>query len=131
MVRIQEGEDEWNIRLPRTVPIGGCRSADLWKLQEAIKRIGSFLPNEARFSTLVVQKALPVILAECRALVEGYDSAAVHLEPNNRRRFEAFREDWKWLRLAMPLQVRLFVEQICYDKGWPWRSVYTGFSPIV
>lgn len=44
--------------------------------------------------------------------------------------FKAFRADWKWVRLMLPLQGRLVVEQILWDRGTPWRSLVTGFRAI-
>lgn len=41
-----------------------------------------------------------------------------------------FMSDWKWLRLLVPLQVRLFVEQILWDRGGRWRQLVTGFRPV-
>ena len=44
--------------------------------------------------------------------------------------FDAFRDDWKWQRLLTPLQARLLMEQILWDRGLPWRSLITGFRAI-
>ncbi len=41
-----------------------------------------------------------------------------------------FQREWKWIRLWVPLQVRLFVEQVLWDMGGPWRKLVTGFRPI-
>ena len=51
-------------------------------------------------------------------LIEGYQSP---------REFEA---DWKWVRLVVPLQMRLMVEQILWDKKGGWRDLVTGFRPV-
>ena len=53
-----------------------------------------------------------------RNLIEGYQTP---------REFEA---DWKWIRLAVPLQLRLMVEQILWDKRGGWRDLVTGFGPV-
>ncbi len=42
-----------------------------------------------------------------------------------------FRADWKWMRLLVGLQQRLFIEQVLWDKGGDWRKLVTGFRPIV
>ena len=42
----------------------------------------------------------------------------------------AFQKDWKWARLLVPLQLRLLVEQVLWDKGEGWRKLITGFGPI-
>lgn len=44
--------------------------------------------------------------------------------------FDHFKSDWRWQRLLIPLQVRLFVEQVLWDRGLPWRSLITGFRAI-
>ena len=41
-----------------------------------------------------------------------------------------FGADWKWLRLEVPLQTRLFVEQVLWERGGEWRKLVTGFGPI-
>ena len=44
--------------------------------------------------------------------------------------FDQFAGDWKWMRLAVPLQGRLVMEQLLWDRGLPWRSLITGFRAI-
>ena len=41
-----------------------------------------------------------------------------------------FSKDWRWLRLDIDLQTRLFVEQVLWDLGPTWRKLVTGFGPI-
>ena len=41
-----------------------------------------------------------------------------------------FEADWKWVRLMVPLQLRLLVEQILWDKRGGWRDLVTGFGPV-
>ena len=41
----------------------------------------------------------------------------------------AFERDWKWLRLEVDLQTRLFVEQVLWDRGGVWKAMVTGFGP--
>ncbi len=53
-----------------------------------------------------------------RKALEGYSGP---------REFEA---DWKWIRLVVPLQMRLLVEQILWDKRGGWRDLVTGFGPV-
>lgn len=43
---------------------------------------------------------------------------------------KAFGEEWKWTRLLVPLQVRLFVEQVLWDKRGGYRDLVTGFAPV-
>lgn len=58
------------------------------------------------------------LVAILRVAIEGYDGP---------REFEA---DWKWIRLVVPLQVRLLVEQLLWDKRGGWRDLVTGFGPV-
>lgn len=44
--------------------------------------------------------------------------------------FRVFAAQWRYLRLVVPLQVRLLIEQLLYEKGEPWRSLVRGFKPI-
>ena len=41
-----------------------------------------------------------------------------------------FQAEWKYMRLGVPLQFRLLVEQILWDMGLPWRNLVTGFNPV-
>ena len=43
---------------------------------------------------------------------------------------KAFQRDWKWARLSVPLQIRLLVEQVLWEKGGDWKKLVTGFGPI-
>lgn len=43
--------------------------------------------------------------------------------------YPGFRLDWLVARMLVPLQVRLLVEQILYEKGEPWSKLCSGFSP--
>lgn len=43
---------------------------------------------------------------------------------------QSFEADWIWLRLAVPLQVRLMVEQVLWNKRGGWRDLVTGFGPV-
>lgn len=44
--------------------------------------------------------------------------------------FSAFRCRWAYVRQLMPLQSRLFIEQLLWTMGPPWRSLLTGFNPV-
>lgn len=44
--------------------------------------------------------------------------------------FAAFRARWAFVRQLMSLQSRLFLEQILWAMGPPWRTLLTGFNPI-
>lgn len=44
--------------------------------------------------------------------------------------FSAFRARWAFVRQLMTLQGRLFIEQVLWAMGPPWRSLLTGFNPI-
>ena len=56
--------------------------------------------------------------AAIRRVLDSYDSPG------------AFQRDWKWVRLLVPLQMRLMVEQVLWDKGIGWRKLVTGFGPV-
>lgn len=58
------------------------------------------------------------LATQFRDILGRYDSAL------------AFQADWKWARMILPLQVRLIVEQVLWDKGGHWRKMVTGFRPI-
>ncbi len=58
------------------------------------------------------------LIGDANRILDNYDSVA------------GFEEDWKWVRIAIPLQVRLIVEQILWDRGGRWRELVTGFKPI-
>lgn len=53
-----------------------------------------------------------------RDAVEEYDDPRV------------FEKDWKYARLVVPLQIRLLIEQILWDKRGGWRDLVTGFNPV-
>ena len=53
-----------------------------------------------------------------KKLIEGY------------RGPKEFEADWKWLRLMVPFQMRLLVEQVLWDKRGGWRDLVTGFGPV-
>lgn len=42
-----------------------------------------------------------------------------------------FRYDWKRLRTRVDLQLRLFIEQVFYERGDWTRELVTGFRPII
>lgn len=42
----------------------------------------------------------------------------------------SFQKDWKWLRLDVDLQTRLFVEQVLWELGGDYRTLVTGFGPV-
>lgn len=44
--------------------------------------------------------------------------------------YRSFAFEWPWVRTFIPLQARLCVEQLLWSKGWPWRSLITGFKPV-
>lgn len=43
---------------------------------------------------------------------------------------KAFEQDWKWARLVVPLQIRLMVEQVLWDRRGGWRDLVSGFKPV-
>jgi len=43
--------------------------------------------------------------------------------------WQEFRQDWPIIRCWIPLQFRLAVEQVLWEKGAPWSSLITGFKP--
>lgn len=44
--------------------------------------------------------------------------------------FQAFRYEWKYIRLTLGLQERLLIEQVLYEYGKPWATLCTGFGPV-
>lgn len=41
----------------------------------------------------------------------------------------AWKRDWVRCRLFVPLQIRLAMEQVLYERGGEYRSLITGFGP--
>lgn len=68
---------------------------------------------------------MQTMAASWRRWIEGYEAL-------NGARIgrAAFRADWKWIRLWLDLQERLFVEQMLYEKGGFYRTLVTGFKPV-
>ncbi len=58
------------------------------------------------------------LIIDANNILDGYGTA------------HEFQEDWKWVRIAIPLQVRLIVEQILWDRGGSWKKLVTAFKPI-
>lgn len=44
--------------------------------------------------------------------------------------FQQFKLDWKVVRQALPLQVRLTVEQVLWNEGGRYRTLCSGFMPL-
>ncbi len=44
--------------------------------------------------------------------------------------YQAFEAQWKYARLAVPLQVRLAAEQGLWELGGKYRQLITGFRPV-
>ncbi len=44
--------------------------------------------------------------------------------------FRDFKTIWKWVRLGLPLQLRLGCEQLLWDTGGEFRTLITGFRAI-
>ena len=72
----------------------------------------------ARWFSRGVVDAVRETVKQLKKLIEGYDGP------------KAFEADWKWIRLTVPLQFRLLVEQILWDKRGGWRDLVTGFGPV-
>lgn len=66
------------------------------------------------------------IKAVIRKWIDGYEQNYDVPEQG----LEAFWVTWKVLRCWVPLQLRLAVEQVLYEKGGDWRRLVTGFRPI-
>lgn len=81
------------------------------KEQEVLSAIGQALTHAAASAARVAGRTAKVF-------VEQYKTP------------RAFEGDWKWLRLSVPLQVRLLVEQVLWDKRGGWRDLVTGFGPV-
>lgn len=64
-------------------------------------------------------KIARAIYAEAYRWVQSYEND-----------FIRFKYDWKVVRQALPLQVRLTVEQVLWNEGPPWRSLCSGFLPV-
>lgn len=64
-------------------------------------------------------KILRELEASARKWVDGYE-----------KEFAEFRAMWRKVRNAVPLQTRLMVEQILWEKGGTWRGLVSGFKPI-
>lgn len=80
-------------------------------------------------------RAIDGYLADCAEIEREWKSWIDSYESYNRdvpRRIilAAFTQHWKRLRLRLPLQDRLVIEQILWDKGAEWRELVTGFRPI-
>lgn len=58
--------------------------------------------------------------------IESYAQPGVPEE----RAYATFRMHWIYYRLVIPLQLRLMVEQLLYERGYPWRGLVTGFNPV-
>lgn len=65
-----------------------------------------------------------------RAELHGWISSYQKRERWPGEGFPLFREHWLVLRVWVPLQMRLCVEQILQDMGAPWNTLITGFRPI-
>lgn len=66
------------------------------------------------------------IQAELRGWIESYEER----EYTPGLGFELFKYHWRILRVWVPLQLRLCVEQVLQDMGKPWNTLITGFRPI-
>ncbi len=81
--------------------------------------------------------ALELTIAKLRSFgkahAKRYKRAAGDVNTWIRKKYghdsEAFWDDWKWLRVGVELQVRLFVEAVLWERGGEWRRMITGFSP--
>lgn len=71
-----------------------------------------------RFSD--IQNATKVMRQRARLLMKAARSQG----------FTTVKGNWRWLRLNVSLQFRLFAEQVFWVMGKPWSSLITGFKPI-
>ena len=75
-------------------------------------------------------EALGTVLTRAAAAAARAAGKAAKLFVESYERPREFEADWKWLRLAVPLQVRLITEQVLWDKRGGWRDLVTGFGPV-
>lgn len=100
----------------------------LW-LDNRIKRGGSFSPALAWAIVFLIQHSITMdqalefaktLRASAYKWVRSYDGNPA-----------IFKHDWLVARNLLPLQARLFVEQVLYDYGkGQYRYLVTGFKPI-
>lgn len=89
-----------------------------------------------------VQSVSPVALLEFKAwltyiertlpgLTRNYWSVAEHAKRVLKKYgFPKFSKFWHYGRQMIPLQSRLFMEQVFSDMGGAWASLITGFGPV-
>ena len=67
---------------------------------------------------------LKIAAGQGRALEAGISAMLDEMTP------EEFQGEWQWARMLVPLQLRLIVEQVLWNRGRPWKDLITGFLPM-
>lgn len=104
-------------------PTGITPDLDIWAVMQEIN--ASSPAKTSIHSWLECMEHVNNVLDMIRTWVRGYELAF-----GTNMGYESFRRMWKYGRLAIPLQVRLLVEQVLYEKGRPWSALCTGFQPV-
>lgn len=104
------------------------RWPDALRIQELIKTewidlVGFSVPRDWAGMTQSVKEVASIV----RNWITSYRD---NFSPVGNQGFQVFKQDWRYFRLSIPLQMRLIVEQVLYDLGYPWRSLCSGFGPI-
>lgn len=106
-----------------TIP-SRLRSARDFNLKGMLIEINGYQYHESM--NQVVKEATVEAYGVIRTWIEGY----VEAERYPGEGWRTFAEDWRIVRMFVPLQFRLCAEQVLYDKGLPWRTMVSGFRPL-
>lgn len=117
--RIQPGPMDWGLMMAKVKAISTLSTASLTGTV-----LAAVFPT-ARWTSQGMIELAESINADIRAWIDGYEQ----LNPP-RLQVRGFRYHWKLLRTWVPLQFRLAVEQVLWEKGGPWRALVTGFGAI-
>lgn len=88
-----------------------------------------FSPVMARIWMEQAAKSLSMSDA-LKILKELQNSARKWVDSYGEQGFAEFRYVWRDARNLVPLQTRLMVEQIVWDKGAHWKGLVSGFKPL-
>ncbi|MBV6343699.1 hypothetical protein [Candidatus Magnetobacterium casense] len=144
MTRIREGDESTNLQSQLKYGLNAKEKQrikpgpmDWAKLMMKVKAIGKIselnltgtlltIPGVSKeWSTATLVTLAESINEDIRNWVNGYE------EKNDPRvAILGFAYHWKLLRTFVPLQLRLAVEQVLYEKGGSWQRLITGFRPL-